>query len=198
MKHCLIFLLLLTTSCSTKEFEEKSFVYFVTNNKGLRSGIKQDDFKYKVTLKMDSLKIYKNEQFLYRFKYKVDEKGIFIIEDDIPKLLYSFELNKKIKRDNLEKYFLEEVELVETKTYKINNKSFLVYHFLECDVSETLDSYYLIDEGFICFYKYDSDDFIYLDSPKAKELSSVFFKDSVFFAQLKLRKLDKEMGRKFD
>lgn len=198
MKYCLIFFLLLITSCSTNEFEEKSFVYFVTNNQGLRSGNKQHDFKYKVILKMDSLKIYKNEQFLCTFKYKVDEKGIFIIEDNIPKLLYSFELNKKIKRENFKTFFFEEVELVETKTYKINNKSFLVYHFLESDVSETLDSYYLIDEGFICFYKYDSDNFIYLDSPKANELSSVFFKDSTFFAQLKLRKLDKEMGRKFD
>src|SRR5690606_1313084 len=198
MKYCLIFFLLLITSCSTNEFEEKSFVYFVTNNQGLRSGNKQDDFKYKVTLKMDSLKIYKNEQFLCTFKYKVAEKGIFIIEDNIPKLLYSFDLNKKIKRENFKTFFFEEVELVETKTYKINNKSFLVYHFLESDVSETLDSYYLIDEGFICFYKYDSDNFIYLDSPKANELSSVFFKDSTFFDQLKLRKLDKEMGRKFD
>jgi hypothetical protein len=53
-------------------------------------------------------------------------------------------------------------------------------------------------EGFICFYKYADDNFIYLDTPDAIELSSQFLTDSTFFAMLKMREIDKRMGRKFE
>lgn len=200
MRYYLILLLVVAIfSCTTKKSEEKNLYYYVTNNQGFRSGIKEESFKYKAIIKNDSMKIYDKDRFVYSLKYKINENGIYIFNQGVPKLLYSFKMNFKLKReDYLTNFFYKEVELIAKKTYNVNNNSFTVYHFLENGVSETLDSYYLVGEGFICFYKYDSDDFIYLDSPKANELSSDFLKDSTFFAQLKLRKLDMEMGRKFD
>lgn|SRR5690606_24817878 len=199
MRCFIIFILVLTVSCSQKNVEEKVLYYIETNRDELISGLRKDFFKYRVIIKDDSVNIFNKNQFIYNLEYKIDKKGIYILKDKKPKLLYSFEINNRIKRDDyLTDFFYDEVELIGKKAYNINNKNFTIYHFLEYGVSETLDSYYLEDEGFICFYKYDSDDFIYLDSPKAYELSSEFLRDSTFFAQLKLRKLDLQMGRKFD
>jgi hypothetical protein len=85
--------------------------------------------------------------------------------------------------------------LVQKKKYLVNNKQYTILHFLETGFDETVDSYYLEGEDFICFYKYADNDFLYLDSPEASKVSTQFLKDSTFFAMLKLRKIDEYMGR---
>jgi len=74
--------------------------------------------------------------------------------------------------------------LVAKKKYIINEVEYQIYHFLESDYDTTLDSYYLVGEGFICFYEFKGSEFLYLDSPKALEVYKIFSEDYSFNAVL--------------
>lgn len=188
--------LFISISCQRKDIE-KEYVYFSTNE--LRVNTLHNKFvKYKALLSSDSIKLFDNQDLITKFKYSITDNGIYIIKDTTSFLLYSFTDSTNVIRPNeLLPSFHKSVRLVEKKDYQIKNKKRTVYHFVESGYDETLDSYYMEEEGFICFYKYAEDNFLYLDSPDAIELSSQFLTDSTFFAMLKMRETDKKMGRKF-
>lgn len=191
MKLKLICLLVIigVTSCKREvnkddKVKEKNFLFFKASNE--EGNIKmQKNFSYKISLKKDSIKIFKEKYLVNNFIYKVDNKGIYIWNNDKYTLLYPFELNASLDRDkDLTNMFYRNVKLKRKKTYSFKEKETTLYHFIENGFDGSLDSYYMEGEGFICFYKYNDDDFLYLNSPKALEISKVFLNDSTFFAKL--------------
>lgn len=173
-------------SCKQKEEEFVEYSYFtadIWNPKTMETKI----INYKVLLKGDSISIYKRNNGLQnRFKFTLDKKGIYVVNNDEKKLLYPFEQNVKLLRDSiLAREFYKEVELVEKKKYIINEEEYHLYHYLESGYDSTLDSYYLEGEGFICFYEFRGSEFIYLDSPKALDVFKLFSEDYSFNAVLK-------------
>ena len=193
----LIYLLIILGISSCKKdihedkVEENLFFKATTDEFG---NIKiQKDFVYKVLVKKDSIKIYRKNSLVNSFVYKTDSKGIYIRKKDNYKLLYPFELNVYLDRDeDLTNKFYKNVILEGKKIYFLKDKKVTLYHFIENGFDGSLDSYFMEGEGFICFYKYNDDDFFYLNSSKALEVSKAFLNDSTFFAKLKLEKIDKE------
>lgn len=172
-------------SCKQKEVAVVEYSYFtadIWNPKSME--IKHID--YKALLKGDSLSIYKrNNEIKSKFKFAIDKKGIYIMENEVKKLLYPFEENIKVLRDSvLGKYFYSEVELVGKKKYIVNQIEYQLFHYQESSYDSTLDSYYLEREGFICFYEFKGSKFLYLDSPKALDVYKLFSEDYSFNAVL--------------
>lgn len=193
--YVLVFLIFI--SCKRKE-AEKEFIYF--SSKELKIDTLNNKLvKYKALLSPDSIKLFDNQNLIGRFNYNIINKGIYIIIDGTASLLYSLtDSANTVRPDELFPPFYKNVQLVDKKYYQLKGKKTTVYHFVESGYDETLDSYYMEGEGFICFYKYADDFFIYLNSPNAIELSSQFLTDSTFFAMLKMKEIDKKMGRKSD
>lgn len=111
-------------------------------------------------------------------------------------MLYPFEMNHKLVRNNvLTSNFHDVVELRGRKKYVINGIEYKLYHFFEETYDQTLDSYYLEGEGFICFYEFKGSEFLYLDSPKALEVYKIFSKDYSFNVILKAEKMKEDLLR---
>lgn len=188
--------LLLISSCKDDSLKEKTLFYYNCDSEGHRSGKKADAFKYHVLIKSDSIKVYRKNQFIGSFMYKVDKEGIYAWHGKTSNLIYPFRTGIILQRTKgLSGLFYEKVELVQKKAYNVNGKEYTLFHFIESMSHETLDSYYLEGEGFICFYRYNEDSVLYLDAPKAMEVKDVLLRDTTFFALQQLRQLDAEMGR---
>lgn len=187
-------LFVLFLSCEQKKVVVTEYNYFVADiwNK---NSTKDKYVIYKVLLEGDSLSIYKRDNGIRnKFKFALDAKGIYIVENEKLKLLYSFEKNVKILRDSsLTKNFYNEVELIDKKKYIINEVEYQIYHFSEIDYDTTLDSYYLEGEGFICFYEFKGSEFLYLDSSKALEVYKIFSEDYSFNAVLQAEMMRKNV-----
>ena len=184
-------------SCQRRE-TEKEYIYFFSKDLKIDT-LHNKAIKYKSILSSDSIKLFDNQSLITKFKYSITDNGIYVVKDGTSSLLYSFTDSTNIVRpDGLIPPFYKSVRLVDKKDYQLKGKKRTIYHFVESGYDETLDSYYMDGEGFICFYKYADDNFIYLDTPDAIELSSQFLTDSTFFAMLKMREIDKRMGRKFE
>lgn len=193
--YILVFLVIF--SCQRKE-TEKEYIYFSTKAVNIDT-LNNKSAKYRVLLSSDSIKLFDNQDLIVKAKYNITDKGIYVVKNEKLCLLYSFTDSTDIVRENeLIPPFYKRVRLVGKKDYQIKGEAKTVYHFVESGYDETLDSYYMEGEGFICFYKYAEDSFLYLDTPNAIELSSQFLTDSTFFAMLKMREIDKRMGRKFE
>lgn len=199
IKFDLIYLLILVGFSSCKndinedKIENNLFLFFKASNDEFGNIKMQKDFAYEVLVKKDSIKIYRKKSLVNSFVFKIDNKGIYIKKEDKYRILYPFEMNVSIDRnEDLTNIFYKNVILEGKKTYFLKGKKITLYHFIENGFDGSLDSYYMEGEGFICFYKYNDDDFFYLNSPKALEVSKVFLNDSTFFAKLKLEKIDEE------
>jgi len=178
-------LFVLFLSCVQKEKVVTEYNYFTGDIWNLKS-MEDRQVEYKALLEGDSLSIYERDNRLkIKFKFTLDSKGIYVLGKNERKLLYPFENNVKMHRDSiLSYYFYKEVEMVAKKKYIINEVEYQIYHFLESDYDTTLDSYYLVGEGFICFYEFKGSEFLYLDSPKALEVYKIFSEDYSFNAVL--------------
>lgn len=193
--YMLVFLVIF--SCQRGE-TEKEYIYFSTKDLKIDT-LHNKAIKYKAILTSDSIKLFDNQSLITKFKYSIADDGIYVVKDRTSVLLYSFTDSINIVRPNgLIPPFYKSVRLVDKRDYQLKDKKRTIYHFVESGYDETLDSYYMEGEGFICFYKYAEDSFLYLDSPDAIELSSQFLNDSTFFAMLKMRIIDKKMGRRFE
>lgn len=188
---CVFFLFF---SCKQDNVVVTEYNYF-TADIWNKNTIKDKHVVYKALLEGDSLSIYKRDNGIReKFKFALDAKGIYVVENKRRKLLYSFEKNVKILRDSsVTKSFHNEVELIEKKKYIINEVEYQIYHFLESDYDVTLDSYYLEGEGFICFYEFKGSKFLYLDSPKALEVYKIFSEDYSFNAVLQAEMMRKNV-----
>lgn len=181
---------ILFMSCSSKE---ELFEYsYISDTVDLES-IETRKVVYKASIIGDSLIIVNEDGLKNRFKYLKEKDGLYIIKDGIKKILYPFELETEVIRDtSLVSTFYSEVKLIRKRKYFINEKEFVVYHYIENGYDDTIDSYYLEGEGFVCFYKFADNEFLYLNSPKALELGEVFLRDTSFFAMLEMREVRKK------
>lgn len=196
-KYIYILLFLFALSCKENK-EHIEYSYFYTKELKLDS-LANKTTTYKAILINDTLKLYHLNDLIQKSKYKISDEGIYIDTNRNLQLLYSFNNKAEIKRaENLLPFFYKSVKLTDRKDYYLKNEKFTIYHFIEKGGDETLDSYYLKGEGFICFYKYADDKFLYLNSPKAIKVSAQFLNDKTFFAMLKMKEIDKKMGRKFE
>lgn len=201
MARCLIYILisLIFFSCIKKETNSE-FSYFYSEELKIDK-MTDKSTAYKAILGNDSLLLYSASRGLMKkVKYKIKVDGIYVIKDKELLLLYPFDRGVEIKRPKkLTSFFYPKVTLVEKKNYYTEGgKKNTIYHFVEGGFDETLDSYYMEGEGFICFYKYSENRFLYLNSPNALRVSTLFLNDSTFFAMLKLREIDKKMWREFN
>ncbi|MDQ8015225.1 MAG: hypothetical protein REI96_22455 [Flavobacterium nitrogenifigens] len=123
---------------------------------------------------------------LGRYKFEIDKKGIYILSDKGRYLAYSFLLNENIERDKaLNALFYNNAKLLEKKKYSIDSKEYEIYHFYESGNHDSVDSYYMVGVGFICFHEFQEDTFIYLNNKEALQVSEIFLKDSTFFSKSK-------------
>lgn len=199
MKNSLIYLLGFTVFFSCHKIEtERKYSYFSSTDLKIDS-LHKKNVKFKSIISTDSVKLFNDQGLMTQFKYSISDTSINFVKDKKISILYSFTDSTNIARPNeLLPLFYKNVRLVNKKDYQINDKKKTIYHFIESGYDETLDSYYLEGEGFICFYKYSDKHFLYLDSPNSIEVSSQFLTDSTFFSMLKMRNTDKMMGRKFE
>lgn len=201
-KHLIIVpLLVLLFSCKEKLKNEQveEYVYFYTKDKNLKP-LTDKHPSYKAVVSGDSIYFFEPDTILiHQEKFGRTKDGIYLLRDKDSLLLYSFKIREKVHRDtSLQYFFYENAILIEKKEYYLDEKNYTLYHFIESGWDETLDSYYMEDEGFICFYKYANDYFLYLDSPNATKVSPAFLTDTSFFALLQMREKDKKIGRIFD
>ncbi|KZE77350.1 hypothetical protein [Myroides marinus] len=192
-----VLFILVFLSCKRREFQ-REFNFIVSEDLVIDTS-HSISVGHRAIVSYDSIKLFESQDLVTKFKYSVTEDGIFLIKGRTSNLLYSFKDSTDIVRPGeLTQFFYESVKLVDKREYQLKNEKRVIYHFVESGFDETLDSYYMYGEGFICFYKYADNSFIYLNSPKALEISSVFLNDSTFFAMLKMRNIDKQMGRQFE
>lgn len=198
MKKIIAMILLSSLFSCEKEKAALKYDYFYSTELELKEPSKKD-ISYSAVTRNDSVYIYHNLSAIDKYRYTVNSDGIFVVQGDKLSNIYSFQLNKKIIRnEELTKFFFREVQMVEKKDYVIDDIKYTLYHFIESNRHETLDSYFMEGEGFICFYRYSEDRFLYLNSPKSLKVSKTLLNDNSFFALLKMRKIDKGMGRKFN
>lgn len=196
-KYLIVSSLLVFCSCQIKE-PSKEFRYFYTTEVTLDS-LTNKPLAYKSIVSADSVSIFDDQRLLNKIRYKLTDSGICVLTDTSSLLLYPFKDTSKILRDeSLHSFFYNSVRLINKRSYSFKGQKKIVYHFIESGFDETLDSYYLEDVGFICFYKYAQDHYLFLDSPDAFEISGQFLGDSSFFAMIHMREIDKKMGRKFE
>lgn len=153
---------------------------------------------YKSVVSSDKVLISDSFAFNIEFNYKIIDDDIFVIKDDSSFILYNFkDTTSFFRKKEIIPPFYKEVKLVGIKDYYVDGDAKTIYHFVENGFDGSLHSYFLKGEGFICFYEYNENRYIYLNSPRALEISSQFLNDTNFFAFLKLKETDKMIKRKY-
>lgn len=168
------------TSCS-KDYLQYDFHSLKSSSQ--INNIEELPVSYKAIIKKNKIEIKSVDSgFIAEYEYKITTAGIFVNYKNDDVLLYSFEKNKIVKRDDVFlSTFLEKCELIDIKEYLIEGESYKIYYFNEENSNDrSIDSYFLENEGFICFYGNYDDDFIYLNSEKALKVSG-FLNDETFF-----------------
>jgi hypothetical protein len=180
-----------------------SYTLYNSENKPLKQ-----DF-YKLTnyhLKnYDSIVVYMNDKECFSYNQKVvNNKGIYNHSQSNIILTHSFD-KKNIETKGLKYYkpFLNKsTTLIDSKKIKIKEVEFKLFHYSEIYNNNTsIDSYYLENIGFICYYNFDTDNYLLCNSISnkslnIKELGSILVKDTSFFARYTVSKLFPNYHRK--
>lgn len=182
MKQCFkyIGLFILMISCNRDYLH---YNFHSLQNSSQVANIEEFPVSYNAIVKKNKIEIKSVDSgFIAEYEYKIKEDGIFVNYKNADFLIYSFEKNKVVKRDEVFlSTFLEKCELIDIKEYLIDGESYKVYYFNEENSNDqSIDSYFLENEGFICFYKVYDANFIYLNSEKALKVSR-FLNDETFF-----------------
>lgn len=199
MKNIYWLLLISITFFSCNKAEMHNFKFHSLENSLEVKNINEFPVLYKAKILKNKISIESTKSgFLAEYKFKVTELGIFISQDNQDELIYPFKKNKIVKRnDKLQSLFLETCELISIKEYIINHRSYRLYYFIEENGDMAIDSYYLENEGFICFYRHYDGNFLYSDSKKALDVSKLFLNDSVFFNKIVLEVNKQEAMNEF-
>lgn len=203
MKKKIIFTLsvILLISCKEPKSEKRSIFYFnLYNNKNILIQKNVFTLESKELNLFDSIYVFKNHEKVLSFKQAYDnENGIYRYILNKKTLTHNFNgsitLGTNYNNKSFAPFINKETTLIDHKTYKIGLKSFKIYHFSEQQSNHKgFDSYFLENVGFICYYNFNTDNYILCDSIsnksiKIKEITSRLVKDETFFARFTVAKL---------
>lgn len=153
----------------------------------------------------DSIVIHMNDKECFTYNQKVvNNKGIYNYSENNIILTHSFD-KKNIETKGLKYYkpFLNKsTTLIDYQKIKIKDVEYKLFHYSETyNSNNSIDSYYLEGIGFICYYNFDTDNYLLCDSISnkslnVKELGNMLVKDTSFFARYTVSKLFPNYHRK--
>ncbi|WP_291287867.1 hypothetical protein [Flavobacterium sp.] len=198
--------MMLFLNCNTSKSDEDNKFYFsFYNNKNVRTKAGMFIVERKKGTLLDSVFVYEKNKKVLSFQENLDKHGV-----------YRYILNKKTLTHSLNDsltlsvnydlsfipFINKETTLINKKTYMFNQKHYKIYHYSEVQSNHrSFDSYYLENVGFICYYNFDSDNYILCDSTnieslKIKEVTNQLINDTTFFARYTVAKLFPKYYRK--
>ncbi|MEC4048612.1 hypothetical protein OX284_004160 [Flavobacterium sp. SUN046] len=149
-------------------------------------------FEKNILKSYDSINVFYGDKQLFCYNEKENNVGIFrscglyfsqshsfdtiAITNHNDKCIIPFFLSKK-------------TQLVNEKEFNIKGVNYKIFHYSEqIDSHKSFDSYYLKDRGFICYYNFDTDKYIF-SNEVPKLLKDYIISDRDFFARYTMAKL---------
>ncbi len=158
---------------------------------------------------IDSIVVFSGNKNVFSYKYFFDSLGyhrlckneIVITHSLIDTLIHTL----NVQCDIYPPFQNENIVYRNSKTYRFDENEFKIFHFIEYNRthSNTYDSYYLENVGPICYYSFDTDQYIIcdslsgfkIDSRDLRRINSQLLNDSTFFSRYFLNKAMPEFHR---
>lgn len=198
--------MMLLLNCNTSKSDKDSKFYFnFYSNRNIMTKANMFIVERKKAILFDSVFVYEKNIKVLSFKENLNKNGIYRYIFNKKTLTHSLNDSLTLSVNynvSFVPFINKKTTLINKKTYVFNQKYYKIYHYSEVQSNHrSFDSYYLENVGFICYYNFDSDNYILCDSTnikslKIKEVTSQLINDTTFFARYTVAKLFPKYYRK--
>ncbi|WP_177735211.1 hypothetical protein [Flavobacterium inviolabile] len=166
----------------------KTFNLFGANNELL---VKNYQSFQKTSLKnYDSINVFNGNKLVFSFNEKQNSLGIFKSCNSKFIQSHSFDTISLANSSCIKPFLISrKTKLINQKEYVFKGEKYHLFHYSEeINSHKSFDSYYIKGIGFICYYNFDTDRYIFANDI-SKDLKNDLISDSTFFARYTVSKL---------